>query len=142
MCLFPPNKCSLAIRAFAYSDIAVAKSKPITPPVQLRGTMTVPEYPRTYALLIPVVSTNPAWNHESMNTNKCNELRKRAMSTIRHLKHCNKDHHYSKFSIIKEPHIPIQKHCKHSLPNSNFTHFWGFFFSTKKISIISMIEFS
>ena len=65
MCLFPPNKWSLAIRAFAYNDIAVAKISPTTPPAQPRGTITAAEYPSTYALLIPVVRTNPTCNHES-----------------------------------------------------------------------------
>lgn len=43
MCLFPPNSWSLAIRAFAYNDIAVAAIRPMTPPAQPSGTMTAAE---------------------------------------------------------------------------------------------------
>jgi hypothetical protein len=46
-------------RAFAYKDIEAARIMPHVPPIQPKGTIIDPEYPRTYALLIPVVRMNP-----------------------------------------------------------------------------------
>lgn len=43
ICLLPPNSWSLAIREFAYNDIAVAMIKPSTPGIQPKGTIMVPE---------------------------------------------------------------------------------------------------
>jgi hypothetical protein len=40
-------------------DMAAARRRPHVPPIQPRGTMIDPEYPRTYALLTPVVRTKP-----------------------------------------------------------------------------------
>ena len=83
MCLFPPTSWILAIKIFAYKDAAVATSKAMTPPTQPRGTITAPEYPSTYALLMPVVRTNPACNHESTKfKTEVNNLEKRYHSML------------------------------------------------------------
>lgn len=63
---FPLNSWSLATSILAYKDMAVAKTRPTTPPIQPRGTMTVPGYPNTNTLFTPLVNTYPAWNHESV----------------------------------------------------------------------------
>jgi hypothetical protein len=42
-------------------DIAAARIRPTVPPIQPKGTIIDPEYPRTNALFIPVVRINPTW---------------------------------------------------------------------------------
>jgi hypothetical protein len=55
----PPASWRRPSKAFAYIDIAAARSKPQVPPIQPKGTIIDPEYPRTYALFTPVVRMNP-----------------------------------------------------------------------------------
>lgn len=82
MCLFPPTSWILATKTFAYNDTAVAIIKAMTPPTHPRGTITAPEYPSTYALLIPVVRTNPACNHESTKFQTQQVIQKKKNSSL------------------------------------------------------------
>lgn len=80
MCLFPPTSCRRARRIFAFNDTAAAKNKPTVPPIQPKGTMIAPEYPKTYALFTALVRTKATWYQGSNEGEKKEKKKKKRVS--------------------------------------------------------------